>query len=177
MRNPYRMNARPEPKLPIWRYVAGLALAIAVSVGITGCPALSPAQAPGLPPDASSAQVTADEVLQGLTDAWNVATSVCLNAESQSLLAAGSCAKVLLPAQKALLAAGQAIDAWNQGQSGNFPCAVADAVAGLVDVEGLLKEANVTIPTQIATGLSLAQGLEAFCPPEAGAPADAGAGG
>lgn len=129
------------------------------------------ANAPGLPPDASSAQVTADEVLQGLTAAWNAAVPVCLDAEDAGAVKTGSCAAALLPARDALLAAGAAIDAWTATSSGSFPCAVADVVSGLVSVENLMLAAKVSIPPAIQTGLSLAQGISAFCPPDGGSDA------
>lgn len=143
----------------------------------------SGANAPGLPPDASSAQVSADEVLQGLTAAWNAAVPVCLDAEKAGAFKAGSCASILLPTRDGLMAAGAAIDAWTATSSGNFPCAVADVVKGLVNVETLMIDAKVTVPSEIQSALSIAQGVAAFCPnlPQPGTgyqpPADAGAGG
>ncbi len=146
--------------------LAGVVLALTVAAcGLFGG---AGAQAPGLGPDASSAQVTADQVLQGLVTAWNAATPVCLSAEDAGALKAGSCAAVLLPAHDALEAAGASIDAWYQGSQGQFACAVAEVVEALVNVEAMLIDAGATVPSAIQQGLQLAQGLGAFCP-DAGA--------
>jgi len=159
--------------------VKRLFLGLVLCVSVAACSLFglgSGASAPGLPPDASAAQVNADEVVQGLADAWNAAVPVCLGAEKAGAFPAGSCAKVLLPAHDALLAAGAGIDAWNQGQQGNFACAVGEVAVGLGDVAKLLESVNVAVPPPIPAGLAMAEGLAGYCPAPKAPPLDGGAG-
>lgn len=160
------------------RSVLGLVLCVAVAAcGLFGSPGAS---APGLPADASSAQVTADEVVQDLTVAWNAAVPVCLGLEDAGTMKAGECANVLLPARQALLTAAASVDAWNAGQSGQFACAVVDAMFALTSFDAMLNDLGVSVPSQVQTALSAAQWLNGFCPNgSAGASdaaSDAGAG-
>lgn len=143
------------------------ALALVCLLALAGCP--NPANAPGLPPDASAAQVSADEALQAMAQAWNASAAVCLNAEGSGALSKGSCASVLLPAHDALMAAASAVDAWNAGSQGNFACAVAGVVAGLVDVSQLLADAKVAVPSEVTAALDLAKAFAGLCAQDAGA--------
>ena len=132
---------------------------------------------PGLPADASAAQVTADEILQAVDAAWNATASVCLLAEQGGAITKGSCAKVLLPAEQAISAAASGVDAWNKTSIGDFPCAIADAMASLQIVESMLLNAHIAVPTELMSAVSLAADF-AQCPAMV-APAahDAGEGG
>jgi hypothetical protein len=154
-------------------------IAATLAAFVVGCALLggSPATpgAPGLPPDASVAQVTADEILQAVDVAWNATASVCLLAEQGGSLAKGSCAKVLLPAEQAISAAASGVDAWSRASAGDFPCAIADAVASLQIVESMLLNAHIAVPSELMSAVSLA-GDFAQCPASVAPAGDAGGG-
>jgi hypothetical protein len=55
-----------------------------------------------------------------------VAVDVCLEVEVKA-----SCAKALLPARDALLAAATAVDVWDDAAQKNFPCLIFDVASAL----------------------------------------------
>ena len=145
-----------------------LGAVLALSVAAMGaCGLFGPGgavPAPGLPPDASTAQIDADQVVTMLDAGWRYAGTACLAAETSGALASGSCKKVLVPAENAIQAAAAAVDAWNAGASGNFPCLAVDALQMLVDVDALLQTAHVAVPNQLTLALGLADALVPACP-------------
>ena len=153
-------------------------VALSVAFSAAGCGFLGigggAAAPPGLPPDASAAQVTADEVVQGLTNAWNATSVVCLQTEKVGLLPAGSCAKALLPAEIALEAAAEGVDAFNSGAAKDFPCLVSNALIAFQDVENLLKNVKISLPSELDQAVQLVQAFVPGC--SAPAASDAGQG-
>jgi hypothetical protein len=151
------------------------AFVLAAAVAVGGCGFLGigggAAAPPGLPADASAAQVTADEVVQALDKGWNATSVVCLQAEKSGLLPVGSCAKALLPAEMALQAAAAGVDAFNSGASKDFPCLVSNAIVAFKDVENLLKTAKISLPSEVDQAISVIQAFVPGC-----AASDGGAG-
>ena len=134
---------------------------LGAACGLFGAGGVLPA--PGLPPDASTAQIDADQVVAALDAGWRYASTVCLDAQEGGLVPAGSCKSVLVPAEQAIQVAASAVDAWNAGGQGNFPCLAMEAVQALAGVDILLQQANVAVPSQLTDALVLAGSLLPAC--------------
>lgn len=94
-------------------------LAVLVLVAVCACVPASSASGP-------DARGVARGAVVALADAWNVAADVCLAAQPKE-----TCAKVLLPARDALLAAASAVDVWDDAAQKNLPCLIFDVAEAL----------------------------------------------
>jgi hypothetical protein len=153
--------------------VASFAFVLSLaSCGLFGGPG---AQAPGLPADASAGQVTADQIVQDLTAAWNATSIVCLSEETAGALPKGSCASALLPVLDGIEVTASAVDAWDEDKQGSFPCALAAVTKAFAPVENLLQSAGVTVPAELLSAMTTAAGFAGgACPADGGAPAQGG---
>lgn len=131
-----------------------LAVVLALSCALFACtPASSPIDARGL---ARGAVVT-------MTDAWNVASTICLDQEVVGKLPDGTCAKNLLPARDAILAAADAVDTWDAAAQGNFACLIFAAFKDVDATRVLLTDLGVQVPQLVTDGLALAKAFVPQC--------------
>lgn len=122
-------------------------------------------------------KTVAAETVSTLTLAWNVAAEGCAavaqaqnsNAELQQ------CAAAFMPALDLLEDAASMIDTWSDADQANLPCVLADAAAALSHTTTLLTQFSVTVPPELAQGLTLAEAFIPQCNRSDAATADGGA--
>lgn len=96
--------------------------------------------------------------VETLETVWNVSANACVDVavaeESKTTLQ--TCQKVLDPARTAIVAAADMVDTWTDADQKNFPCAIADAMAGLTQIQATIASQG-PLPQVVADGFSLAK--------------------
>lgn len=124
-------------------------LAIIASVGLTACASNTPQLDP---------RAIARGTVETLEAAWIATAQACIEVSKtqQSPSTLQQCEKVLTPARDSLIAAAEAVDAWDARAQGNFPCLIQDAVSGLTSIRNLVADTGVKLPQVVDDGLALA---------------------
>lgn len=142
--------------------------AVSLLVGaLVGCP--SPAT-----PTQTPQQIAGESVIV-LAGAWTIAADGCLAAAQaqNSDTLRQQCAAVLVPLSDLITDAAAMVDSWQDVDQANLPCVLADVANGFAPTSALLAQLGVSVPVEIAQGLTLAEAFIPQCTREAGAP-DAG---
>ena len=107
---------------------------------------------PSVQGPAIDARALARGTVTALAEAWTVSVDVCLAVEKTP----HQCAKILLPAHDALIAAASAVDTWDAAAKKNLPCLIFSIVQDINVAESLAADAGVHVPQAVDDALKLA---------------------
>lgn len=152
---------KAPPTLPP---VGPLGIFMILAIALVSC---SPASGSGA---SSPARETARATVLLVTDGVHAADVTCAAVVRAGHPEAGPpCVSAYKVAQPALVAAGESIDAWDDGSQGKVGCAIVQALEALRAMTTAITNAGGKPPAAIADALTFASGLGALACPTKGA--------
>ena len=131
---------------------------IVLAVALMGCGNSSPAVSPQAPARAAVAL---------LAQSWIFLAKACIAMveaspdQATGAIIGAKCEAALDPAHDAIVAAGDAADAWTSASQGQFACSIAQGASGIAAIVPMLPPASV--PPAITSALALAAMYGASC--------------